>query len=284
MRFTKMHGIGNDYVYVNLFEETVKDAPALAWAVSRPHFGIGADGLILIGPGENAAFRMTVYNADGSRAKMCGNGARCVGKYLYDRGFTRETEIPIETDSGLRTLHIEPEVGKAKRVTVDMGAPQRTFEEIPCLLGTGAVCPVHVEACGRAFSALPIGMGNPHCVIFSEEPANDALLRTCGAALEKHPGFPQGANVEFARVLSRTSLSMRVWERGSGITLACGTGASATLAAAVLLGLSAREVRISLDGGELLCSWDEATDHIFMTGPASFVFDGEWFEEADDEH
>ena len=284
MRFTKMHGIGNDYVYVNLFEETVKNAPALAWAVSRPHFGVGADGLILIGPGEETAFRMTVYNADGSRAKMCGNGARCVGKYLYDRGFTRETEIPLETDSGVKTLHIEPEAGKARRVTVDMGAPQKTFEEVPCLLGSGPVRPVHLEACGMAFSALPVGMGNPHAVIFLDEPADDGLLRSCGPVIEKHPGFPAGANVEFARVLSDTSLSMRVWERGSGVTLACGTGASATFAAAVLLGLSRREARVSLDGGELLCRWDGATDHIFMTGPAAFVFDGEWLEEADDEH
>ena len=280
MRFTKMHGVGNDYVYVNLFEETVPDPARLAWAVSRAHFGVGADGLILIGPGEKTEFRMTVYNADGSRARMCGNGARCVAKYLYDRGMARGAEIPLETDAGIRALTVEAENGKAKRVTVDMGAPQHTFEEVPCLLGSGAVRPVPIEACGRVFSALPVGMGNPHCVIFLSEPADDALLRACGAAIEKHPGFPQGANVEFARVLSKTALSMRVWERGSGITLACGTGACATLAAAVLLGKTGREATVSLDGGELFCRWDEACGRVFLTGPAAFVFEGEWLGEV----
>lgn len=279
MRFTKMHGIGNDYVYVNLFEETVEDESRLAWAISRPHFGVGADGLILIGPGEEAEFRMTIYNADGSRANMCGNGARCVGKYLYDRGLTHKTEIPLETDSGIRTLHIETEAGKAKRVTVDMGVPRQTFEEVPCLLGSGPIQPVQIEACGKIFSAMPIGMGNPHAVIFLDEPADNALLSTVGPFLEKHPSFPNGVNVEFARILSETSLSMRVWERGSGITLACGTGASATLVAAVLLRLAKREAHISLDGGELFCCWDKKTNCVFLTGPAVFVFDGEWFGE-----
>ena len=275
MRFTKMHGIGNDYVYVNLFTERVTDAPALARAVSRPHYGVGSDGLILIGPGERAPFRMTVYNADGSRAKMCGNGARCVGKYLFDRGMAEGPEILLETDAGVRTLRVRAENGRAAEIETDMGAPQLTFEEVPCLLGSGTVRPVPVESRGRVFSALPLGMGNPHAVVFLDGP-EDCDPARYGEEIGANPGFPEGANVEFVYALGEGRLRMRVFERGSGVTMACGTGACAALAAAVLLGRAPREAEIVLDGGTLACRWDEATGRVFLRGPAAFVFEGEW--------
>lgn len=268
MRFTKMQGIGNDYVYVNLFEETVEDAPALARKLSRRRFGVGSDGLILIGPSDRADFRMHMYNADGSRGAMCGNGARCVGKYVHDKGLTEKTELTLETDAGIRALRLNLEGGRVASVRVDMGEPGFAGErELP------------VEIGGRTFAVTPVSMGNPHGVTFLQEPVERFDLGMYGPLMERHPAFAEGINAEFANVLSRDRLRMRVWERGSGVTLACGTGACAVLAAACLRGLTQRKARVELDGGELTVEWDEATGHVFMTGPAAFVFDGETLEE-----
>ena len=268
MRFTKMQGIGNDYVYVNLFEETVEDAPALARKLSRRRFGVGSDGLILIGPSDRADFRMHMYNADGSRGAMCGNGARCVGKYVHDKGLTEKTELTLETDAGIRALRLNLEGGRVSSVRVDMGEPGFAGgQELP------------VEIGGRTFAVTPVSMGNPHGVTFLQEPVERFDLGMYGPLMERHPAFPEGINAEFVNVLSRDRLRMRVWERGSGVTLACGTGACAVLAAACLRGLTQRKARVELDGGELTVEWDEATGHVFMTGPAAFVFDGETLEE-----
>ena len=275
MRFTKMHGVGNDYIYIDLFRERVDDPARLAASLSRQHLGVGSDGLILIGPSERADFRMIMYNEDGSRGQMCGNGARCVAKYVHDRGLTDRTELTLETDAGVRQIFLTLRDGKTERVTVDMGQPALTFEQVPCTLGTGPVQPVEIRAWRERFVVMPVGMGNPHAVIVVPELPDTDYLARYGERLEWNRGFPARANVEFVQVLSRTQLRMRVWERGSGITLGCGTGACAALVATALRGFCEREAEIELEGGRLTVSWDEETDHVFMTGPATFVFDGE---------
>lgn len=276
MKFTKMHGLGNDYVYVNAFEERIDDPRALAAAISDRHFGVGSDGLVLICPSETADFKMLMYNADGSQGEMCGNASRCVAKYVYDHGMTDKTVVTLETLAGIRTLHIALRDGKADTVRVDMGAPQTACEQVPCLLGRGVVTRARIEAEGRAFEITPVSTGNPHGVIFLTEPVETFDLNRYGPALETHPAFPQRANIEFVNVLARDRLRMRVWERGSGITLACGTGSCAALVAANLCGLADRRAAVVLDGGVLDNEWDEATGHVFMTGPATHVFDGEY--------
>lgn len=276
MKFTKMHGLGNDYVYVNAFEERIDDPRALAAAISDRHFGVGSDGLVLICPSETADFKMLMYNADGSQGEMCGNASRCVAKYVYDHGMTDKTVVTLETLAGIRTLHIALRDGKADTVRVDMGAPQTACEQVPCLLGRGVVTRARIEAEGRAFEITPVSTGNPHGVIFLTEPVETFDLNRYGPALETHPAFPQRANIEFVNVLARDRLRMRVWERGSGITLACGTGSCAALVAANLCGLADRRAAVVLDGGVLDDEWDEATGHVFMTGPATHVFDGEY--------
>lgn len=276
MRFAKMNGLGNDYVYVNLFEERVEDPSALAVRVSDRHFGIGSDGLVLIGPSAAADFRMDMYNADGSQGAMCGNASRCVAKYVYERGLTDRTEITLETASGIRRLYLDVRDGQVKQVRVDMGEPVTDCGRIPCLLGRGTVKRAPVTVLGRTFEITPVSMGNPHGVIFLEEPVEAFDLGRYGPALETHPAFPQKVNIEFVNVLSEERLRMRVWERGSGITLACGTGSCAALVAANLCGYAGRRAAIVLDGGELLDEWDETTGHVFMTGPATHVFDGEY--------
>lgn len=275
MRFTKMHGLGNDYIYINCFEERVDDASALAVKLSDRHFGVGGDGLVLIAPSGVADVRMVMYNADGSEAGMCGNASRCVGKYMYERGLTDKTELTMETASGIKVLHLDVVDGKVESVTVDMGAPVVSCEDVPCTLGRGIVKMAPIEAHGRQFRITPVSMGNPHGVIFVDEPVEDMDIARYGSALEVHPAFPKKVNIEFVNVLAPDRLRMRVWERGTGITLACGTGACATLTAAILNGLTAREARIVLDGGELTCCWDEQTGHMMMSGPATDVFDGE---------
>lgn len=276
MKFTKMHGLGNDYVYVNAFEERIDDPRALAAAISDRHFGVGSDGLVLICPSETADFKMLMYNADGSQGEMCGNASRCVAKYVYDHGMTDKTVVTLETLAGIRTLHIALRDGKADTVRVDMGAPQTACEQVPCLLGRGVVTRARIEAEGRAFEITPVSTGNPHGVIFLTEQVETFDLNRYGPALETHPAFPQRANIEFVNVLARDRLRMRVWERGSGITLACGTGSCAALVAANLCGLADRRAAVVLDGGVLDNEWDEATGHVFMTGPATHVFDGEY--------
>lgn len=275
MKFTKMHGLGNDYIYVNAFTETIDDPHALAIAVSDRHFGVGADGLVLIAPSRVADFQMLMYNADGSQGEMCGNASRCVAKYVYERGMTDRTVITLETLAGIKTLHLTVKDGSVESVRVDMGRAIVDCESVPCLLGEGVVTKAPITVLGRTFEITPVSMGNPHGVIFLEEPVEAFDLTRYGSALETHPMFPKKANIEFVNVLARDRLRMRVWERGSGITLACGTGSCAALVAAKLCGLADSRAAVVLDGGELVDEWDEETGHVFMTGPATHVFEGE---------
>lgn len=276
MKFTKMQGIGNDYVYVNTFEERIGDPQKLAKALSDRHFGVGSDGLVLIAPSEKADFRMVMYNADGSQSAMCGNASRCVAKYVYERGMTRKTVLTLETGAGIRTLYLTVWGGRVESVRVDMGRPVTECERVPCLLGKGVVTRREIRALDRVFEITPVSMGNPHGVLFFDEPVEGLDLGRYGPALESHPAFPEKVNIEFVNVLSPGRLRMRVWERGSGVTLACGTGACAALVAASLCGLAGRKAQLVLDGGELLIEWEETTGHVFMTGPAAHVFDGEY--------
>ena len=232
MKFTKMQGIGNDYVYVNTFEERIGDPQKLAKALSDRHFGVGSDGLVLIAPSEKADFRMVMYNADGSQSAMCGNASRCVAKYVYERGMTRKTVLTLETGAGIRTLYLTVRGGRVESVRVDMGRPVTECERVPCLLGKGVVTRREIRALDRVFEITPVSMGNPHGVLFFDEPVEGLDLGRYGPALESHPAFPEKVNIEFVNVLSPGRLRMRVWERGSGVTLACGTGACAAAACA----------------------------------------------------
>lgn len=275
MRFTKMQGLGNDYVYVNCFEETVENPSELAIRVSDRHFGVGSDGLILIRPSDKADFWMDMYNADGSSSQMCGNGIRCVAKYVHDRGLTDKTEFTIESGGAIKTmkLTLNPD-GSTALVSVGMGAPILTPSEVPVLGEGERFVDVPVEVDGKAWHLTAVSMGNPHAVTFVDDV--DCLdLEAIGPAFEHHAIFPERTNTEFIRVIDRKTLQMRVWERGSGETLACGTGACASLVAAVLNGLAEREATLQLRGGDLHIHWDEATNEVYMTGPATFVFDGE---------
>ena len=259
MRFTKMEGLGNDYIYLNCMGWEPPALPELAVRLSDRHFGVGADGLICVKPGRGGDFSMEMYNADGSRGAMCGNGIRCLGKYVYDRGLTRKTCLTIDTDAGPKGLELTVVGGKAERVTVDMGEP---------ILFPG----VKLEAQGETFDAVPVSMGNPHAVIFCRDP-EEVALEELGPALERHPALGERSNVEFAALSGPETLTVRVWERGSGITLACGTGACAVFAAARKLGLCGPAVRVRLPGGPL--ALEERDGRIFMTGPARTVFEGE---------
>lgn len=273
MKFTKMQGIGNDYIYINCFEEMVKDPSGLAVRLSDRHFGIGSDGIILIAPSEVADCRMDIYNADGSRALMCGNGIRCVGKYVYERGIAPRKELRVETRSGIKTLSLEVESGTVSSVTVDMGSPVLRPEEIPVRLEGDRVVDRPVSAGGGEYRITCVSMGNPHCVVFVDD-VEAVPIETIGPALETDPLFPDRINVEFIHVLNKNEISMRVWERGSGETMACGTGACAAAVAGILNGKTGHDSRVHLRGGDLSIRWDEKTNKIFMTGPAEFVFDG----------
>lgn len=276
MKFSKMHGLGNDYVYVNAFEEHIENPNELAKQISDRHFGVGSDGLVLIAPSSVADFQMLMYNADGSQGDMCGNASRCVAKYVYDRGMTDKTVVTLETLAGIKVLHMTLKDGKVDTVRVDMGEPVLDCENVPCLLGKGIVRKAKIEALDRVFEITPVSTGNPHGVIFLNEPVEEFDLNRYGPVLERHPAFPKKANIEFVNVIARDRLRMRVWERGSGITMACGTGSCAVLVAANLCGLADRKATIVLDGGELVDEWDETTGHVFMNGPATHVFDGEY--------
>ncbi len=274
--FTKMHGIGNDYVYVNAFDVQVEDPAALARKVSPRHTGIGSDGLILIHPSSKADARMEMYNADGSRGEMCGNGIRCVAKFVYDNGLARRPSLTIETDAGLRTLDLEIEGDRVRRVTVDMGPPLLAPHDVP-LLADRPMIDSPLEVDGREYQATCISMGNPHCVLFVPSTV-DAPVHTLGPRIETDARFPRRVNVEFAEVLGplpANRLRMRVWERGSGETAACGTGACAVTVAAVLTSRASRRVVVELLGGELEIEWREADGHVLMTGAAEEVFRGE---------
>jgi diaminopimelate epimerase len=275
MKFTKMHGCGNDYVYVNLFEETIADPAALAIAVSDRHFGIGSDGLITIGPSETADFRMRIYNADGSEAEMCGNGIRCVAKYVYDHNMTEKEEITVESGAGIKRLALTVEDGKVVLVRVDMGEPILKPDLIPVAADREPVVAEPILVDETEWKMTCVSMGNPHAVVFVEDVANFPV-ETVGPLFENHKRFPKRTNTEFVTVHSRTEASMRVWERGSGETWACGTGTCATVMACILNGYTDNRVLVHLLGGDLTIEYDEQTNHIYMTGPATEVFHGEW--------
>lgn len=280
MKFTKMHGIGNDYVYVNCFSEQVEDPEQVSRWVSDRHFGIGSDGLVLIKPSAVADFKMEIYNADGSRAKMCGNGIRCVAKYVYDYSLTDQTEITVETDSGIKTLLLTVEQQKVMLVQVDMGAPILMPEEIPvdaAVIGAAEDKPIVnqlMTVSGQAYHATCVSMGNPHCIVPVED-VDGLEIEKIGPFFERHPAFPARVNTEFIRVIDENTVQMRVWERGSGETLACGTGACAVVVACSLNGWTGDEVTVRLVGGDLHIRWDKEKQTVFMTGPATVVFDGE---------
>lgn len=274
MKFTKMHGIGNDYVYVNCFSETVENPSELSKYVSDRHFGVGSDGLILIKPSEVADFRMDMYNADGSQAEMCGNGIRCVGKYVYDYGLTDKTEIAIETLAGIKYLSLTVKDGKAVMLKVNMGSPILTAEEIPVLAKQSPVVNEPITVLGKEYKMTCVSMGNPHAIIFMDNVMN-MDIEALGPHFEKHEAFPRRVNTEFVEILDRKTVNMRVWERGAGETWACGTGACATAVACVLNGLTDDEVTIHLLGGDLVIKWDQEENIVYMTGSATTVFDGE---------
>ena len=275
MKFTKMQGLGNDYVYVNCFEEKIEDPSALAVTISDRHFGVGSDGLIMINPSDVADCEMEMYNADGSRGEMCGNGIRCVGKYVYDYGLTDKTEISVETLAGIKYLKLFVENGKVTKVTVDMGSPILTPAEIPVIANGERVVDEPILVDGEEYRMTCVSMGNPHAVVYVDD-VQGLEIEKIGPKFENHERFPNRVNTEFVKVLDRHTVEMRVWERGSGETLACGTGACATAVACILNGLTEDDVTVKLLGGDLQIQWDKEKNTVFMTGPATVVFDGVW--------
>lgn len=276
MKFTKMQGCGNDYVYVNCFEETVDDRPELARRVSNRNFGVGADGLICICPSDTADFRMDMYNADGSHAEMCGNGIRCVGKYVYDKGLTDKTSLVVESGGKNRFLELQVENGRVSAVRVDMGEPELRPQFIPVAEHGKNFINKSVIVVDKEYFVTALNVGNPHAVVFVDD-VDSIELETIGPRFENHPLFPERVNTEFVKVIDRNTLQMRVWERGSGETLACGTGATASAAAAILGGHTDNSVKVLLRGGELTVEWDREKNHLYLTGPAVTVFDGELY-------
>lgn len=274
MKFTKMQGIGNDYVYVNCFQEQIENPSEVSKRISDRHFGIGSDGLILIKPSEQADFEMEMYNADGSQGAMCGNGIRCVGKYVYDYGLTDKTHISVNTKSGIKYLDLIVVDKKVKEVCVNMGTPMLKAKEIPMLYEGETVLsrPFHVEQ--NIYEITAVSMGNPHAVIYVEDLEN-LPLEEIGPKFEKHSVFPESVNTEFVHVLNRKTAEMRVWERGSGETLACGTGACAVAVASILNGYTEDEITVKLLGGDLKIFWNREENCVYMTGPAEIVFEGE---------
>lgn len=278
MKFTKMEGLGNDYVYVNGLEEKIDNPSEISIAVSDRHFGIGADGLICINPSDVADFEMDMYNADGSRGKMCGNGIRCVAKYVYDYGLTDKTHISINTLSGIKYLDLTVEDGKVVLVKVDMGSPILEPAKVPVIAEDSSCtqlvdAPIEVE--GQEYRMTCVSMGNPHAIVYVDD-VQGLEIEKIGPKFEKHPRFPEQVNTEFVRVLDDSTVEMRVWERGSGETLACGTGACAVAVACILNGLTKDTVTVKLLGGDLHITWDRDKNTVFMTGPARVVFDGEY--------
>ncbi len=272
MRFTKMQGIGNDYIYIDCFRETVKDPAALSVRLSDRHFGVGSDGVILIEPSETADCKMDMYNADGSRGKMCGNGIRCVGKYVYERGIAQKNVLTVETQSGVKTLRLDVNGDKVGDIEVDMGRPVLKPAEIPADFPGDTVVGAPLRVGGKGYRVTCLSMGNPHCVVFVDE-TEHFPVEAVGPLFEHHPAFPEQVNTEFVQVLGKNEIKMRVWERGSGETLACGTGACASAVACMLNGKTERSVRIHLRGGDLSIRWDES-GNVMMKGPAEFSFDG----------
>lgn len=279
MKFTKMHGAGNDYIYVNCFEEKVEDRNALAKKISDRHFGIGSDGLVFIEPSESADFKMDMYNSDGSQGKMCGNAVRCVAKFVYDNAMTDKTEISLETLSGIKYIKVETLDGKVSTAAVDMGVPILEPKKIPVNTNTEAadiVMDEKITVDGKNYQMTCVSMGNPHCVVFVDD-VNKVNIDRVGPLFENSPLFPDRINTEFVRVVDSNTIEMRVWERGAGETLACGTGACASVVACILNGFSEKDkdIKVILRGGELSIRWDSDSGSVFMTGPAETVFTGE---------
>lgn len=279
MKFTKMHGAGNDYIYVNCFEEKVEDRNALAKKISDRHFGIGSDGLVFIEPSESADFKMDMYNSDGSQGKMCGNAVRCVAKFVYDNAMTDKTEISLETLSGIKYIKVETLDGKVSTAAVDMGVPILEPKKIPVNTNTEAadiVMDEKITVDGKNYQMTCVSMGNPHCVVFVDD-VNKVNIDRVGPLFENSPLFPDRINTEFVRVIDSNTIEMRVWERGAGETLACGTGACASVVACILNGFSEKDkdIKVILRGGELSIRWDSDSGSVFMTGPAETVFTGE---------
>lgn len=274
MKFTKMQGCGNDYVYVNCLREKVVNPSELAIAVSDRHFGIGSDGLILIKASDKADFMMDMYNADGSSSAMCGNGIRCVAKYVFDYGLIQEREITIETGAGIKHLFLTVEDGKVREVTVDMGQPITEPALVPVKGDEDKIISKPIQVGEEEYKVTCVSMGNPHAVVFVED-TKKVQIEKVGPLFEHHEWFPKRTNTEFIHVIDRKNIDMRVWERGSGETLACGTGACASVYACILNGYTEDEVKVKLLGGELTVRYDRVKDSIFMTGPAITVFDGE---------
>ena len=268
MKFTKMQGIGNDYVYVNCLQETIENPSELAKKISDRHYGVGSDGLIMINPSDKADFEMEMYNADGSRGEMCGNGIRCVAKYVYDYGLTDKTSISVETLAGIKYLDLTVEDGKVVLVKVDMGKPMLRPEEVPVVSEKEEVIDEPITVDGQEYRMTCVSMGNPHAVVFIDQDVKEFPLETVGVKFENHERFPKRVNTEFVNVLDRHTAQMRVWERGSGETLACGTGACAVAVACALNGLTEDEVTVKLLGGDLQIKWDREKNTVYMTGPA----------------
>lgn len=279
IKFTKMHGLGNDYVYIDAINQKIENESSLAKFVSNRHFGIGSDGLILICKSKVADFKMRMFNSDGSEAEMCGNGIRCVGKFVYDKGLTNKTTVKIETLAGIKTLILNTKDEKVETARVDMGEPILEAEKIPVISTEEPVKNLELEAENKKFKFTCVSMGNPHAITIVED-TKEFDVEKYGKVLEIDKAFPKKANIEFAQIIDRQNINMRVWERGAGETLACGTGACATAVACNLNGLTARKVNIELLGGTLNIEWNETDNHVYMTGPAVTVFDGELYEEA----
>lgn len=296
MKFTKMHGCGNDYIYINGFAEKIsqEEKPELVWRLSDRHFGIGGDGVIFINPSREADFEMEMYNADGSRAEMCGNGIRCVAKYVYDKGLTDQTDISVISCGQTKYLQLFLKEGKVDSVRVNMGAPELAAEKIPVVVESmPGICAVEnvgrdidkmesndcaidvpITVQGKEYKMTCVSMGNPHAVVFIDDVTNLEIDRI-GPYFENHERFPKRINTEFVKILDRQTVQMRVWERGTGETLACGTGCCATVVACILNGLTDNEVTVKLLGGEIGITWDREANLVYMTGPATTVFEGE---------
>ncbi len=274
MKFTKMHGIGNDYVYVNCFQEKVDNPSEVAKFVSDRHFGVGSDGLILIKPSQIADCEMDMYNLDGSQGAMCGNGIRCVAKYVYDYSIVPKTTLRIATKSGIKELNLTVENGKVSLVRVNMGSPILEASKIPVVSDQSQAVNQPIKVNGHTYYFTGVSMGNPHAVVYLDD-VDNLDIEKIGPAFEKHPVFPDRVNTEFVKVIDRKTLKMRVWERGSGETLACGTGACAVAVSSILNNLTEEEVTVKLLGGDLKIHWDRLENLVYMTGPATTVFDGE---------
>lgn len=274
MKFTKMQGLGNDYVYVNGFKEKIENPSELSIKVSDRHFGIGSDGLILINPSKKADFEMAMYNADGSRSEMCGNGIRCVGKYVYDHGMTKKENIAVETLAGIKYLDLTIKDDKAVKIRVNMGTPELRPELIPVKAEGETVISQPITVEGTEYKMTCVSMGNPHAVVYVPD-VKKLDLEKIGPAFENHERFPKRVNTEFVKVIDRETVEMRVWERGSGETLACGTGACAVAVSCILNGYTENTVTVKLLGGDLTIEWDQENNIVYMTGPAETVFEGE---------